>query len=55
MKYWECPVCKWRMGYDNFLYARYDYGCPDCKTSFSKFQLKEEKQGKKDRGLLRHE
>lgn len=43
MRVWICPYCKYKITDLQYLYARYDYGCPRCKCSFMKFKSVEEK------------
>jgi transposase-like protein len=36
--YYDCPNCGDRMTDLEFHSVKYDYGCPECKTSFSMFK-----------------
>lgn len=43
MKYWECPVCGWRVADAQYLSIVYDPPCPGCHVIlYSEFRFVDE-------------
>jgi len=37
VRYWTCPNCGYKILDAQYQSLRFDFGCPDCRTSFTKF------------------
>jgi len=43
LTYWYCPLCNYRVTALQMKSFRADFGCPNCKISFARFNPKFEK------------